>query len=126
MTMLGNCTSSAIVAVSDIDRAKQFYAGTLGLEPVGDSEDATIYRTGATRLIVYPSEHAGGTSANAVVFDGPDNMAALAAELRGKGVVFEEYPELGMEIVDGVHVAGGFKGIWFKDPDGNILHIVKM
>ena len=43
--------------------------------------------------------------------------------LNAKGVALEEYPELGMTIDRGVHRADGFAGIWFKDPDGNILHV---
>jgi hypothetical protein len=31
-----------------------------------------------------------------------------------------------MDISGGVHRSGDFKGVWFKDPDGNILHIGNM
>ena len=44
--------------------------------------------------------------------------------LRDRGVTFERYDDLpGLRREDDVHVAEGFKGAWFKDPDGNILHI---
>jgi hypothetical protein len=39
-------------------------------------------------------------------------------------VTFERYDDLpGLRLEGDVHVADGFKGAWFKDPDGNILHI---
>lgn len=118
--------SSAIVAVADLDRARAFYADTLGLEPDGEMEGVLSFKTGATRLVVYPSPFAGTNKANAVVWDAGADFDALHAELKGKGVVFEEYPETGMTIADGVHRAGDFKAAWFKDPDGNILHFNSM
>lgn len=124
--MLRNKSSSAIVAVSDLARARTFYTDKLGLQAEGDSEGVLAFRTGATRLIVYPSGAAGTNQANAVVWDAGDDFDAIHAELKAKGVTFEEYPELGMEIADGVHRQGSFKAAWFKDPDGNILHINSM
>ena len=55
--------SSAIVAVSDLARAKAFYAETLGLELDGEMEGVLAFRTGATRLVVYPSSSAGTNKA---------------------------------------------------------------
>jgi catechol 2,3-dioxygenase-like lactoylglutathione lyase family enzyme len=124
--MLKDKSSSAIVAVSDLDRARTFYADTLGLEAEGDIEGVLAFRTGATKLIVYPSGAAGTNRANAVVWDAGGDFDAIHAELKAKGVTFEEYPEMGMDIADGVHRQGSFKAAWFKDPDGNILHINSM
>jgi catechol 2,3-dioxygenase-like lactoylglutathione lyase family enzyme len=114
-------------AVPDLGRARAFYADTLGLELVDEVEEGVLtFRTGATRLVVYRSEFAGSNKANAVVWNGGEDFEAIAAQLRERGVAFEEYPELGMAIADGVHRAGGFAGVWFKDPDGNILHVANM
>ena len=59
--MLKDHDSSAIVAVADLARAREFYEGVLGLEPIGEGaeEDVLTYRTGRTRLVVYRSDHAG-------------------------------------------------------------------
>lgn len=124
--MFRDLSSSAIVATSDLDRARRFYGDTLGLEAINTSEDVLGYRTGSTRLTVYRSDAAGSNRANAVVWSAPEGFDAAVAELRGNGVRFEEYPELGMTITDGVHAAGDFRGVWFRDPDGNILHLVNM
>jgi catechol 2,3-dioxygenase-like lactoylglutathione lyase family enzyme len=122
--MLKHKTSSAIVAVSDLDRARRFYADTLGLEPDGDGGEGVLtFRTGDTWLVVYPSKGLRPGTGNAVVWSGGGDVAAIAADLRGKGVRMEEYPEMGLRIEDGVHLDEGFAGIWFKDPDGNILHV---
>ena len=124
MSALHNKSSSAIVAVSDIDRARRFYSDVLGLELNDEGmEGVLVYKTGATHLVVYPSELAGTNKANAVVWDcGPD-MDAIVADLRARGVTFERYEMDGVSYKDGVHDANGFKMVWFKDPDGNILHL---
>ncbi len=133
--MLKDHDSSAILAVADLDRARAFYGDTLGLELAeeGAEEGVLVYRTGATRLVVYVSEFAGTNRANAVVWGVGDELDAIVAALEAKGVEFEHYLDIGR--IDGnVHVAGPSSGsgqanvklAWFKDPDGNILHINSM
>lgn len=121
--MFKDKSSSAIVAVTDLARARAFYADTLGLEAVEEMEGVLVFKTGGTHLVVYPSDSAGTNRANAVVWDTGADFDAIHAELKARGVVFEEYPDMGMEVADGVHRQGDFKAAWFKDPDGNILHI---
>jgi catechol 2,3-dioxygenase-like lactoylglutathione lyase family enzyme len=126
-TLLTEKSSSAIVAVSDLDRAREFYGETLGLELTDGHEDEVLeFRTGDTKLVVYVSEFAGTNKANAVVWNGSGKFDEIVGELRERGVRFEKYPDLGMAISDGVHSANGFKAVWFKDPDGNILHVTNM
>ena len=47
----------------------------------------------------------------------------IVESLRGKGVTFEHYPDMGLDFENGIHSSGDFKMVWFKDPDGNILHL---
>ncbi|QQR39679.1 VOC family protein [Devosia rhizoryzae] len=123
--MLKDKDSAAIVAVKDLARAKAFYADVLGLEQVnGQDEQVAEFRTGSTSLVVYVSEFAGTNQANAVVWGVGEEIDAIVAALREKGVRFERYE--GMNFADGIHSAGGFKMAWFKDPDGNILHLNNM
>ena len=125
--MLKDKTSSAIVAVSDLQRARDFYTHTLGLEPSGGEMDGVLaYRTGDTQLVVYRSEDVRPGTGNAVAWRGGDDVDAIAETLRAKGVTLETYPELGMDIDRGVHRRDGLAAIWFKDPDGNILHVHSM
>jgi catechol 2,3-dioxygenase-like lactoylglutathione lyase family enzyme len=126
--MLKDKSSSAIVAVSDIERARDFYGEKLELEATGDEMggDVLSYRTGDTQLVVYRSEHAGTNKANAVVWGVGDEIDAIAARLKGKGVSFEHYDFDGMSLEGDIHVAGDFRAVWFKDPDGNILHLNNM
>jgi catechol 2,3-dioxygenase-like lactoylglutathione lyase family enzyme len=124
--MLKDKSSSAIVAVSDIDRAKKFYRDTLGLQLADDSmgDSVLAFRTGDTELVVYKSDFAGTNKANAAVWGVGDEIESIVANLKSKGVSFEHYDE--MERDGDVHTAGDFKAVWFKDPDGNILHLNNM
>jgi catechol 2,3-dioxygenase-like lactoylglutathione lyase family enzyme len=126
--MLKDQSSSAIVAVTDIARARDFYHITLGLEAIGEqSDDVIVLRTGATRLIVYRSEFAGTNRANAIVWSCGGEIGTIVGALEEKGVAFEHYPDLpGVRIEGNMHVAGAMLMAWFKDPDGNILHLNNM
>jgi catechol 2,3-dioxygenase-like lactoylglutathione lyase family enzyme len=122
--MLKDHASSAIVAVRDMDRARQFYEQTLGLEVAeGEGDGPLVFRTGKTFLVVYPSEFAGTNQANAVAWGVGEEIESVVAELRGRGVRFERYDMDGVSYADGVHRSGDFRMVWFKDPDGNILHL---
>ena len=123
--MLKDKSSSAIVAVSDIDRARRFYRDTLGLETEDESmADVMVFKTGETFLVVYRSEEAGSNRANAVVWGVGGEIETIVGDLKAKGVIFEHYD--GMELKGDIHVDGSMKMVWFKDPDGNILHLNNM
>lgn len=124
--MLKDNDSAAIVAVSDLDRARQFYGETLGLDLVRGDDNVLEFETGGTSLVVYKSQFAGTNKANAVVWGVGEEIDAIAADLLAKGVAFEHYPDMGADYEGGVHTMGDFKMVWFKDPDGNILHLNSM
>lgn len=126
--MLKDRSSRAIIAVHDIDRAKSFYRDVLGLGVEQEEMDGVVvFRTGETYLVVYASEMAGSNRANAVVWDVGDEIDDIAADLRRKGVPFEHYEDMPGVALDGdAHVAGDMRMVWFKDPDGNILHLNNM
>ena len=122
--MLKDHDSSAILAVSDLGRARAFYGDTLGLklDEEGTEEGVLVYRTGATKLVVYRSDFAGTNLANAVVWGVGGDLDSIVAALEAKGAAFEHYSDIG-RLEGNVHIAGPARLVWVKDPDGNILHI---
>jgi catechol 2,3-dioxygenase-like lactoylglutathione lyase family enzyme len=122
--MLKDKAVAATLAVRDLDRAREFYEQTLGLEPVEENPGAVTYRAGPSFLLVYPSEHAGTNQATGATWGVGDDFDAIVEDLRAKGVTFEEYdlPEMTRE--GDVHVMGDLRAVWFKDPDGNIVALV--
>ena len=121
--MLGRKDAAATIAVTDVERASDFYENTLGLTPVQDVPGAMLYKSGNSMVLVYPSEFAGTNKATAASWAVGDDFDAIVEDLRAKGVTFEQY-DLPDTIREGdVHILGEFKAVWLKDPDGNILNL---
>ena len=119
---------AATLAVSDMDRARDFYEGKLGLSVNIDSGDNVQYGCAeGTVMHVYLSpEHAGKSTATLASW-GVDDVERVVEELTSKGVTFERYDE-GPIITDEKGIAtfeGGAKVAYFKDPDGNTLSIAQ-
>jgi len=124
--MLGNHDAGATIAVSDMAAARSFYEETLGLEPSEDMDDAVLYASGNSRLLVYRSDYAGTNKATAATWAVGSDFDAVVDDLRAKGATFEHYDLPGATREGDVHVLGESRGVWITDPDGNILSIVDM
>ncbi len=114
-----------MIAVKDLDRAKEFYSGRLGLTATDEQSGAAIrYETRAgSWFLVYKSEFAGTAKSTAMRFEVED-IQAVARQLRDRGIVFEKFDVPATKVVDGIYEhESGARGAWFKDPDGNILQI---
>jgi catechol 2,3-dioxygenase-like lactoylglutathione lyase family enzyme len=125
---LSNYKVIAGLAVSDMDRAREFYEGKLGLSVGIDSGDNVAYRCGEGSMMhVYLSpEHAGKSTATLASWY-VDDVEGVVDELAANGVTFERYDE-GPIITDEKGIAafeGGAKVAYFRDPDGNTLSIAK-
>ena len=123
--MLGGKDAAAALAVSDLQRARNFYENTLGLEPAQEQPGAILYRSGGSVVLVYPSEYAGTNKATAATWAVGDDFDSIVQALKDKGVTFEHYDDLPETTREGdVHLMGETKGVWLKDPDGNILSLI--
>ncbi len=119
--MLAHYDAMPTLAVRDLDAARAFYEGMLGLEPQGDSQPGTVlYRAKATTILVYVSTFAGTNQATAVNWPIPEGIEGLVERLAAVGIAFEHYQMPNMAIAGDLHVGNGMKIAWFKDPDGNI------
>ena len=124
--MLSDAEASATIAVTDVSRAKSFYGNTLGLNIGEERPTGLRFECGrGTFIIVYPSPSAGTTRSTVAGFQ-VDDLDATMADLRSRGVKFEDYDSPGLKTNDGVAELGPHRVrvCWFKDPDGNILSIV--
>lgn len=122
---LSDSKVSATIAVSDLQRAKEFYEGKLGLTPSGGSEEAQVatYTCGeGSELIVYASEHAGKATATVATWEVSD-LERLVDELSGKGIEFEQYDEPLETDERGILRSDEGLVAWFRDPDGNTIAV---
>jgi predicted enzyme related to lactoylglutathione lyase len=111
------------VPVADLQRARKFYEEKLGVGPGEEFAAGVIYKCGnGTTFFMYKSEGAG-TSKASCAFWSVDDVEAEVAELKRKGVVFEEYDMPGLKMKNSIATGGGAKTAWFKDSEGNILAI---
>lgn len=116
----------AYLPARDVERARRFYEQTLGFEPGPEVGGGVTYRFGGgTAAFLYPTPNAG-TSQASQAFWQVDDVEREVAELKRRGVVFEDYPDMpGEKSPSGVVTAGGAKAAWFKDSEGNTLAIIQ-
>jgi catechol 2,3-dioxygenase-like lactoylglutathione lyase family enzyme len=123
--MLGKADATPMIAVKDIDRAKQFYGNKLGMKPFQEmGGEFFMLKSGDTQLNVYRSEFAGTNKATLLTFD-VDDIDAEVSELKAKGITFEHYDLEGLTPGGDIYRGEGMKTAWFKDPDGNILSLIE-
>lgn len=121
--MLSASTVTTMLAVKDLDRARAFYEGCLGLEPGGLRPDGKfVYRVGGSLLALFPKPEGTKADHTAVSFQVKDINTSIAT-LKAAGVVFEDYDFPGLKTVHHVCVLGAEKAAWFKDTEGNCLCI---
>lgn len=122
---LSECRVGAVIAVSDMNQAKEFYEGKLGLSGGEDTPDGGHrYPCGeGTEIYVYPSSgNAGGSGATVAGWAVPD-VEAMVDELIARGVSFEQYGEPFTTDAKGIARFGDYASAWLRDPDGNIMAI---
>jgi catechol 2,3-dioxygenase-like lactoylglutathione lyase family enzyme len=122
--MLGENDVYTMLPVDDIEKAKKFYRGTLGLEE-DPNANGVFYKSGNTKVMVYESKYAGTNKGTAANWD-VDNIDKIAKDLESKGVKFEHYEFGGVEHEGPIHIMGNIRAMWFKDPAGNILGVTSV
>jgi catechol 2,3-dioxygenase-like lactoylglutathione lyase family enzyme len=110
-------------AVDDIEKARQFYGETLGLETSEENGLLTLHIAGDRATLVYPKpDH---TPADYTILNFPvDDIEAAVDELTSRGVSFERYEGMAQD-ERGIMREGGPYIAWFKDPAGNVLSVLQ-
>ena len=112
-------------AVDDLQRAKEFYGETLGLE-VAEANDLLEIRLGSgAKVLAYPKpDHVPATF---TILNFPvEDIERVVDELTGRGVKFEIYDEEDLKTDErGIAHGPGPKIAWFTDPAGNILSVLE-
>ena len=115
----------------DLERARRFYAETLGLLPVDERPGGLLYRCGDTEFVLFRSTGAAPGTFTQMGFT-VDDIETVVSQLKERGVVFEDVDlpgfrtEGGIAEIEGNYPskgARGERGAWFHDSEGNLLGI---
>lgn len=110
-------------AVNDIERARQFYGGTLGLETSLEHGLLTLHLAGDRPTLVYLKPDF--TPATYTILNFPvDDVEAAVHGLVERGVRMERYEGFEQD-EHGIARGEGPLIAWFKDPAGNILSVLQ-
>jgi catechol 2,3-dioxygenase-like lactoylglutathione lyase family enzyme len=131
MTLRDATKTATRLPAQDLDRARAFYAEKLGLEPADERPGGILYRVGDTEFALFASGGRATGDHTQMGFE-VDDIDATVAELKARGVVFEEVDAPGLRTrggiadIDGNYPskhASGERGAWFHDSEGNLLGI---
>jgi catechol 2,3-dioxygenase-like lactoylglutathione lyase family enzyme len=108
-----------------VEKAVEFYGGTLGLELQIRRDDLSKnreaeFRAGDGTLVVYESVAAGQSKGTLAAFRVAD-LESVVAGLRERGVAFEEYDLPDLKTENAIATIGDLRASWARDPDGNII-----
>ena len=126
--MFKNTKAFSGFSVNDMQKAKEFYNGTLGIE-ISENEMGimTLLIAGGTKIVVYPKPNHEPATFTILNFD-VDDVDKAVDWLIAKGIKFEQY-DFGQIKTDekGIMRGNGYGPdiAWFKDPAGNILSVLK-
>ena len=123
--MLKNAPVVPYIPASNIARARKFYQEKVGLVPREEIAGGVVYECGDRSWIFLYQSGGAGTSKASQAFWQVKDVEAEVAELKAKGVTFEEYDMPGLKTVNGIAIAGYSKAAWFKDTEGNIMAIIQ-
>ena len=127
--MLENAAVAARLPAQDLRRARRFYSEVLGLEPTDERPGGLLYRCAGGEFALFESAGASPGTFTQMAWEVAD-IQAKVAELRRRGVVFEEVEAPGLKTVDGIaEISGNYPskgatgecGAWFRDSEGNML-----
>jgi catechol 2,3-dioxygenase-like lactoylglutathione lyase family enzyme len=121
--MLADTKAYSGLAVDDMDKAREFYAGTLGLRTSEEHGLMWLHLAGGRDTLVYQQPAATPASYTILNFE-VDDIDDAVDELVARGVRFERYDHIEQD-QKGIFRDEGPYIAWFKDPAGNLLSVLQ-
>jgi catechol 2,3-dioxygenase-like lactoylglutathione lyase family enzyme len=115
----------ATLPVADLDRARAFYENTLGFSPHDVQASAVLYQAGAGTLFAVTRSSGSANGSHTQLGITTPDIEADVAELKGRGVVFEEYDYPTLKTVKSIAESGPNRAAWFKDTEGNLIGMIQ-
>jgi len=113
----------AFASIYDVEKAKEFYGGKLGLRLLDEEPPfALVYDANGTMVRLGMGKEPPQSRGTVLGWEVPDAVAAVK-ELLAVGITFERYGFMQQDELGIWTTPTGAKVAWFKDPDGNILSL---
>lgn len=112
----------AFAASRDLARAQRFYTEQLGLTLVEANPGAVVLDSDGVQLRLTLVAEKVAAPHTVLGWD-VDDLTAVVAQLRARGVTFNRYPGMDQDGDDAWTAPDGTKVAWFSDPDGNVLSL---
>jgi catechol 2,3-dioxygenase-like lactoylglutathione lyase family enzyme len=122
--MFTNSHAFSGFSTNDLDKAREFYKDTLGLEVSEEMGNLNLHLRGGGSVLIYPKENHEPASFTVLNFPVEDIDKAVDA-LNGKGIQLERYEGMDQD-KRGIMRGEGPSIAWFKDPAGNILSVLQV
>jgi catechol 2,3-dioxygenase-like lactoylglutathione lyase family enzyme len=121
--MLSRCRVHTTLPTADVDRLRAWYEGVLGFTPMAIRPNAVLYETTPGSVFAISRGSALSSSTHTQMAFTVGDVDAEVAELKSRGIVFEEYEAPRTD--GGIATIGPGRAAWFKDPDGNLLAVLQ-
>jgi catechol 2,3-dioxygenase-like lactoylglutathione lyase family enzyme len=128
--MLNEARVAARLPTQDLERARRFYSEKLGLEPRDERDGGLLYSGSSGEFALFASQGSSSGTFTQLAFE-IDDIEATVAELKQRGVVFDEVDIPGLETIDGItEITGQYpskgraeRAAWFRDSEGNVIGV---
>jgi catechol 2,3-dioxygenase-like lactoylglutathione lyase family enzyme len=125
LTIFKNKKAFPSFSVDDLEKAKEFYGNTLGIDISESKEGLSLYPKSSNEIFIYPkTDH---TPATFTILNFPvDDVEQAVIDLTKLGVRFQIYNKGELKTDEkGIFHGEGPKIAWFKDPAGNFLSVLE-
>ena len=121
--MLSERRAHTTLPTADVDSLRDWYVAVLGFTPFAEPPGAVLFRTAAGSVFAISRSSVASSGTHTQMAFTVDDIDAEVADLRARGVVFEDYETPRTE--GGIATIGPGRAAWFKDPDGNLLAVIQ-
>ena len=121
---LGSAQLVAFAGATDLGRAREFYAGVLGLPLESEDGFACVFRAGDTRLRLTRVDQVVPAPYTVLGWTVGD-LERTIVELSARGIEFRRYDGMTQDELGVWTAPSGARVAWFKDPDGNVLSLTQ-
>ncbi len=125
-TRISTAPAVATLACADLGAEVRYYRDTLGFDVDEMNGTAIVHCGKNSDISIYERPTPPQCDTTAVTFV-VDDLEAVMADLRGRGVRFQDYDLPYLHTVNGMATySDGTKGAWTVDPAGNTLALIQM